>query len=281
MEDALSDQEFVAARMPANEVRRLSEVRRTGLMGTDNKARFDIYTRLFRHVAGVPVAYSGLIDEARQYFLSENFTGCLTGVSEVAREETLCQHALLDTKPYIVPDLRENDVFRHHPLVAGDPHWVFWAGFPLVTQEGYVLGSICAVDFTPKYLSPEQVDLLLGIAADMALTIQLQADQQEILAAKCDGVLDALSKAGVTDLLTARAFLRLCVGGHVDKSGRAAVLQAGLAEEDGPELGLSAKGNTLRTGQGIGPAAYKAKASPIRDADLLDAMFDMMDEAET
>lgn len=277
----MSHHEFVSARLPANEDRRLSAVRRTGLMGTANKARFDIYTRVFRHIAGVPVAYTGLLDEARQYFLSENFTGCLTGVSEVAREETLCQHALLDTKPNIVPDLRENDVFRHHPLVTGDPHWVFWAGFPLVTQEGYVLGTVCAVDFEPRQMSSEQVDLLRGVAADMALTIQMQADQQEMLAEKCASVLDALAGAEIVDISTARAFLGLCMNGPIDKAGRARLVQAGLAIEEGADLALSAEGNTLRTGQGLGPAAYKVQASPIRDADLLDAMFEMMDEAET
>lgn len=277
----MTDQTFAAARLPANEGRRLSAVRRSGLMGTANKARFDIYTRLFCHIARVPVSYTGLLDEARQYFLSENFTGCLTGTSEVDREETLCQYALLDTKPNIVPDLRENDVFRHHRLVTGDPHWVFWAGFPLVTQEGYVLGTICAVDFEPRQLSSEQVDLLRGVAADMTLTIQMQADQQEMLAEKCAAVLDALAVAGIADCATARAFLGLCMDTPIDKTGRARLVQAGLAIEDGAELALSAEGNTLRTGQGLGPAAYKAKASPIRDADLLDAMFDMMDEAET
>src|SRR6056297_2526388 len=108
----MTDTEFQPARMPANEERRLSAVKRSGLMGSKALSRFDIYTKLFRHIAGVPVSYTGLLDEARQYFLSENFTGCLTGTSEVDREETLCQYALLDTKPVIVSDMRQHPTFK-------------------------------------------------------------------------------------------------------------------------------------------------------------------------
>ncbi|MCT4684855.1 MAG: GAF domain-containing protein [Roseicyclus sp.] len=272
--------DFKPARLPSNEAGRLSAVHRSGLMDSKHLSRFDIYTRLFRHIAGVPVSYTGLLDEARQYFLSENFTGCLTGATEVARHETVCQHALLDTRPFIVNDMRVHPTFEAHPLVTGDPHWVFWAGFPLVTPEGYILGTICAVDFVPRELSPEQVELMTGVAADLTLSIQLQTDQQERAAKDCEAILADLQAAGLDGLGAARGFLNLCMGLPVSGSQRDDLLAAGLAQDVEGALSLTAAGATLKTGRGLGPAEYKAKASPMRDAQLLDAMFEMMDEAE-
>lgn len=272
--------DFKPARLPANETSRLSAVQRTGLMGSGALSRFDIYTRLFRHIAGVPVSYTGLLDEARQYFLSENFTGCLTGATEVARQETVCQHALLDTRPIIVDDMRAHPTFAGHPLVRDDPPWVFWAGFPLVTQEGYILGTICAVDFVPRKLTPEQVDLMTGVAADLTLSIQLQTDQQERVAAACEAVLGSLQASGVQGLDAARGFLNLCRGVPVAPGQAAELLVTGLVTQAEGTLSLSEAGNSIKTGHGLGPAEYKTRTSPMRDTQLLDAMFEMLGAEE-
>lgn len=275
----MDQDEFQPARLPANEAGRLAAVKRTGLMGSSNIARFDHYAQLFRHIAQVPVSYTGLLDEARQYFLAENFTGCLTGARDVARQDTVCQHALLHTEPYIVPDMRIDPVFARHPLVLGDPHWVFWAGFPLVTDEGYVLGTICAVDFMPRQLTGDQIDLMRGVAMELTRSIQMQADQQEIIARKSGVILAALHKAGVTSLVGARAFLDLCMGKTLVGAEAAAVIATGLAFDHDGVIELTDLGTSLKTGQGLGPAEYKTVLSPMRNAALLDDMFNLMDEA--
>lgn len=272
--------DFRPARLPSNESFRLSAVRRSGLMGSQALSRFDIYTKLFRHIAGVPVSYTGLLDEARQYFLSENFTGCLTGATEVAREETVCQHALLDTRPFIVSDMRQHATFAGHPLVRDDPPWIFWAGFPLVTPEGYILGTICAVDFVPRELTVEQVDLLTGVAADLTLSIQLQTDHQERVADACGAVLASLQGAGVQGVGAARSFLGLCRGLPVVAGQGAELIAAGLVTQAEGTLSLSESGNALKTGHGLGPAGYKTRTSPLKDTNLLDAMFEMLNDAE-
>ncbi len=267
---------FQPARLPANETARLSAVRRSGLMDTENRSRFDIYTRLIREIAGVPISYTGLIDEARQYFLSENFTGCLQGATEVARNDTICQYALLDTRPLVIEDLRRSAVFRDHPLVTGDPHWVFWAGFPLVTPEGLVLGSLCAVDFEPRILTPHQTELMRGIAEEMAVSIRLQTDQQEAIAEKARAVLSGLSAAGVDTLAGASDFLGLCLEKPL-RTVAEDLLSAGLVETGPDGILLSAKGRALKTAEGLGPASFRIRPSPLRDAGLLDEMFGLLE----
>ncbi len=271
---------FQPARHPANEAMRLRAVNRSGLMGSVNTDHFDFYTGMFRHIAEVPVSHAGLLDDTRQYFLSENFTGSMTGKTEVVREETVCQYALLDTKPYVVNDLRIDPVFHNHPLVTNDPHWVFWAGFPIVTREGHVLGTICAVDFEPRHLDQDIIDRLSTITANLALFIQMQTDQQEMVARKSADVLTALEGAGVANLTDARAFLKLCMGQHLDRSEHDGLIKAGLAISDEGSLKLTSNGNALKTGQGLGPAEYKSMKSLIHDFDMLEEMFDVMDDED-
>lgn len=267
---------FIPALPPANEAARLAAVRRSGLMDSENISRFDIYTQLFREIAKVPIAYTGLIDEARQYFLSENFTGCLTGKREVAREETICQYALRETRPIIVNDLRINAIYQHHALVTGDPWWVFWAGFPIVTPDGLVLGTLCAVDFVPRTLDQAQVDLLRGVAEALAVSIRLQTDQQDALADRTKAVLDDLRASGVTTVDAARDFLDLCLEQPV-ASADPQLVGAGLIETGPGGVSLSSAGRSLKTGRGLGPSSFKVRTSPLRDTAVLDEMFKMLE----
>ena len=192
---------FQPARLPANETNRLQSVKRSGLIGTDNKARFDLYTKLFRHIGQVPVSYTGLIDEAAPVFL----------VRELPRLPDRCNRSPPGRKRFANTRWR-----RPNPssltICGCTPRsriirlcmirrlGSFWAGFPLVTPEGYVLGTVCLVDFTPRTLDAAQVELLTGVAADMTLTIQLQTDHQETRAKNCEHLMASLQDQGVTTL---------------------------------------------------------------------------------
>lgn len=54
--------------------------------------------------------------------------------------------------------------FRDNPLVTGPPHILFYAGAPLVTVEGYRLGSLCVIDREPRRFDAESCNLLCNFA---------------------------------------------------------------------------------------------------------------------
>ena len=68
--------DFSPAPIPSNETRRLEAVRKTGVMDVANEELFLIYTELAKEISNMPVSYTGLIDEKRQYML------CHVGLSE-------------------------------------------------------------------------------------------------------------------------------------------------------------------------------------------------------
>lgn len=137
------------------------ELRALEILDTGADAVLDTITALAADIMDVPIALVSLVDVNRQWFMSR--VGLLA--RETSRDVSFCGHVVAEGKPIVVVDTIADDRFADNPLVTGEPHIRFYAGFPLHTTTGFDLGTLCAIDRVPRQPSERQLTTLSRLAA--------------------------------------------------------------------------------------------------------------------
>src|SRR5207245_8625115 len=86
----------------------------------------------------------------------------------------LCAPPLRETNVFVVREALADERFATSPLVTSDPKVRFCAAAPLVTPEGYVLGTLCVIDHVPRDLSVEQRDALRALSRQVVSQLELR-----------------------------------------------------------------------------------------------------------
>ena len=156
---------------------RLAALIAEGLLDGGPEPIFDRFARVASHAADTPVALVSLVTEDRQYFAG------MWGVAQPwadARETPLshsfCQHVVANQAPLVISDARLDPVLCSN-LAIVDLDVVAYAGFPIVTPEGHVLGSLCAIDDAPREWDPSHLDAL----ADVAVLIGNELERRRLV----------------------------------------------------------------------------------------------------
>lgn len=159
---------MTAAAHPANEYERIALLHALDLLDSPAEPSFDRITRLVARTLRVPIALVSLVDTNRQWFKSRVGLDTL----ETPREFAFCAHTVLQESPMVIGDASEDDRFAGNPLVTGDPNIRFYAGAPIFTCDGLVLGTLCAIDSQPRVLMQDEIDTLIDLADLVSKEIQ-------------------------------------------------------------------------------------------------------------
>lgn len=159
---------FQPAPLPANEFKRLEALRRYRLLDTPREQGFDDTTLLASFICETPIALISLIDVDRQWLKS----AIGLSVTETPRDQAFCAHTILQRDVMVVEDATQDNRFAENPLVTGNPNIRFYAGAPLVDQEGHGLGSLCVIDRKPRQLSDRQMEALRALARKVMQEIE-------------------------------------------------------------------------------------------------------------
>jgi signal transduction histidine kinase len=149
---------------------RLAALHAYGVLDTPAESDFDDIAVLAAQLCRTPIAAVTLVDQDRQWFKAR--IGLEVG--ETAREDSFCARAMHGDEVMQVPDARLDPRFANNPLVTGEPGIVFYAGAPLVTSSGQILGSLCVIDHEPRILTPAECQGLRTLARHVIAQLELR-----------------------------------------------------------------------------------------------------------
>ena len=164
------------APLPEDELARLQALKDYAVLSPEGQKEFNDIVSLASFICGTPISTITLIDEHRQWFKSK--IGLDT--NETSRDVAFCSHALLQDDIMIVKDATLDERFHDNPLVLHKPDIRFYAGMPLVTPEGFKLGTICVIDTVPRELTQEQNFALQVLSKQVMKLFELRRKKAEL-----------------------------------------------------------------------------------------------------
>ena len=139
---------MLKAPIPHNEKERLQELKSFEILDTLQDEILNDIVQVVADACEMPIAYISFIDSDRQWFKS------IIGVdlTETKRDDSFCGHTILQDELLIVQDTYKDERFQDNPAVINDPKVRFYAGAPLISQNGFKLGTLCVADIKPNSL---------------------------------------------------------------------------------------------------------------------------------
>lgn len=159
-----------SAPKPDNEQARLNALREYGILDTDPERAYNDLVKLVKRTLHVPAAYISLIDEHRQWLKAEEGLN----MTESDRDIAFCAHTILSDEPMVIEDTFNDERFADNPFVTGNPGIRFYAGVPLKTPGGLQIGTICAVDFKPRMITPYEIETMKILGRNTVSLLELR-----------------------------------------------------------------------------------------------------------
>jgi len=156
--------------IPPSEAERLAALLSYDVLDTAPEQAYDDLVRIAAHLLDMPIALVSLVDAERQWFKAR------VGLDapETSREVSFCGHAVFHRESLVIPDALADPRFHDNPLVTGPPHVRFYAGAPLQSPDGHVLGTLCVIDHEPRSLDPAKLELLEALARQAVSLLELR-----------------------------------------------------------------------------------------------------------
>lgn len=160
----------------ADESRRLETLASYAILDTPPSPDLNGVVALLCRTLGVPMGAITLLDERRCWLKAE----IGMGVSEVPRDLTFCAHTVSRGAPLLVRDAREDDRFKALPMVTRPEGVRAYAGAPLRSPDGQILGALCVLDRRARTLTEDEVDTLCLFADQVMFALNQRRNLAEL-----------------------------------------------------------------------------------------------------
>ncbi|MGY4384515.1 PAS domain S-box-containing protein [Pedobacter sp. UYP24] len=159
-----------------SEAGRLNALHSYAILNSIPEEDFDRITKLASLICNTPISLISLIDEERQWFKSN----LGLEVTETPKELAFCLHAIAHIGILEIKDATKDERFKNNTLVTGSPEIRFYAGCPLIDNDGYALGTLCVIDRKPRSLTENQREALTILSKEVITLIIERRKKQEL-----------------------------------------------------------------------------------------------------
>lgn len=159
-----------------DEPQRLEAIKRYKILDTPPEKEFDELVKLASLICNAPISLISLLEKERQWFKAK--VG--VNITETPAELSFCSHAIQSDDVLIVNDAREDERFASNPQVMSDPNIRFYAGMPLITPDGFRLGTLCVIDTVPRTLSEDQIFSLQVLGRQVIQQLELKLHVRDL-----------------------------------------------------------------------------------------------------
>lgn len=140
---------------------RLEDLASYQLLGNSPDQELDDMVKIASTMCDAPISFVTFFDDKVQYFKATYGVD----IETTEMENSFCQYLHDDPKNLlVVEDSFKDERFSSLPIVANAPHIRFYAGAPLLSKNGHLIGSFCVLGQEPKVLNDSQRDALTLLA---------------------------------------------------------------------------------------------------------------------
>ena len=264
--------DYLPAPITKNENQRLEAVKRTGAMYLDQDELYDVYCYLAKEITGCPVSWTGLIDSENQYCLaSDGFPE--DSSKKIPRKQTFCQYALDKTEPLIIQNMKTDLTFKNHPLVK-EGIVKFYAAFPIVTSDGYTLGTLCVSSDKAVELTKNQIKSLKSLSRKMAYQLEIQENFRNKSAENLIQIINKISQyVENLEINNLKTILKFFSDHTIDDLEKNYLLSIKVIKKSDEKFEISDFGNKLKSELSLDKGILKRVKNLSNNENDLDNLF--------
>ncbi len=146
-----------------SEENRLKKLHNYQILDTPTEEEFDDIALLASTVSGAPYAFISFIDDKRLWIKAK--VGL--DIGQLPIEGGPCRHIVESGKALLIEDLDKDERFSNFSFKDINPDLRFFLGLPITCPDGYVIGTLCVLDFKPKSLSEKQLRCLQALSKEI------------------------------------------------------------------------------------------------------------------
>ena len=161
---------------PLDDQQRVNELRRLHLLDTEAEPFFEDLIELLQHICQTPIALISLSDIDRQWFKVRRGLE----ITELPRKGSFCARVVETQTLLVLNDTTADPVFRTNSLVTGPLGIRAYAGAPIFTSDGHVIGTVCVLDRKPRQWAEHELHHLQGAARMVASHAEARAAHAEL-----------------------------------------------------------------------------------------------------